>query len=257
MTGFPELDELLVELVDEQRNILGDVFVGTYLHGSFALGAGDEWSDVDFLCVVERDPDAREQDALQAVHRRLFDRRAPWGRHLEGSYAPRAELRRTTGDRWFYFDHGSTTPVWDAHCNKALVRWTLREHGIVLDGPPLSELVEPVAADELRAEARAALAEYAQWAHEPMEQAPSGMNWWKQTYVVLTLCRVLWTVRHGTIVSKDEAASWAARELPGWADLVQRAVAERPDPVKRWWSDSTRELVERTRAFADHVAALE
>jgi hypothetical protein len=55
-------------------------------------------------------------------------------------------------------------------------------------------------------------------------------------------------------VSKDEAAAWAARELPEWADLIERAVADRPDPVRRWWSNSTPELVERTRAFADQLA---
>ncbi|HZQ81039.1 MAG TPA: aminoglycoside adenylyltransferase domain-containing protein [Gaiellaceae bacterium] len=257
MTPFPELDELLSELIAEQQRILGDAFVGTYLHGSFALGAGDEWSDVDFLCVVERDPDEREQAELQAVHQRLFGGEVEWGKHLEGSYPPRAELRRKTDDEWFYFDHGSIEPRWDTHCNQSLVRWTLRERGIALAGPPAAELVDPVGADELRAEARTALADYVEWAHEPMPQAPSGMNWWKQTYVVLTLCRILWTIRNGTIVSKDEAAAWAMRELPEWRDLIERAVADRPDPVKRWWSDSTPDLVARTLAFVDDVAALE
>ena len=48
MTGDPRLDELLAELVAEQRRILSGNFVATYLVGSFALGAADEWSDVDF-----------------------------------------------------------------------------------------------------------------------------------------------------------------------------------------------------------------
>lgn len=255
MTRFPELDELLRVLVGEQRRILGDAFVGAYLHGSFALGAGDEWSDVDFLCVVTRDPDEREQAQLVSVHEQLFDSGVEWGKHLEGSYPPRDELRRKTDDRWFYFDHGSTAPAWDAHCNQSLVRWTLREHGIVLAGPPPAELVDPVGADELRAEARALIAEYAKWAREPMPQAPSGMNWWKQSYLVLTLCRLQWTLRNGAVVSKGEAAAWAVRELPAWAELIERAVADRPDPVKRWWSDSTPELVAQTLAFVDDVAA--
>jgi hypothetical protein len=150
-----------------------------YLHGSFALGSADEWSDVDFLCVVERDPDEREQAALQAVH-----------------------------------DHGSATPAWDTHCNQALVRWLLRKHGIALAGPPPAELVDAVEPQELRAEARTALEEYVRWAHEPTPQAPAGMNWWKQAYVVLTLCRILWTLRHGTVVPKTEAAAWRHASSP-------------------------------------------
>jgi hypothetical protein len=40
-TPYQELDALLADLVREVRDILGDTFVGAYLQGSFALGAGD------------------------------------------------------------------------------------------------------------------------------------------------------------------------------------------------------------------------
>jgi hypothetical protein len=52
----------------------------------------------------------------------------------------------------------------------------------------------------------------------------------------------------------DGGCGLATRELPQWADLIERAVADQPDPAKRWSSDSTTELVARTLAFADHIA---
>ena len=51
-TVFPELNELLLELVAQAGSILEDDFVGAYLTGSFALGAGDVHSDCDFLVVL-------------------------------------------------------------------------------------------------------------------------------------------------------------------------------------------------------------
>lgn len=256
MTGFPDLDELLAELVQGQRRALGADFVGAYLYGSFALGDADRWSDVDFLAVVEREPAGAQRDALQALHTELFARPVEWAQHLEGSYAPRMQLRRKTSDAWLYVDNGSSTLVHDPHCNLALVRWTLREHGVVLAGPPPTELVDAVAPEELRTEAREAVLDYAAYAHEPMPEAPSGMNRWKQAYVVLTLCRTLWTFRFATVTTKPRAGAWARDELPEWADLIDRALEDRPAPVERWWQDSTPELVACTRAFADHVRRL-
>ena len=53
-TVFPELNELLAELVARVESILGDNVVGVYLVGGFALGAGDLQSDCDFIVVIEQ-----------------------------------------------------------------------------------------------------------------------------------------------------------------------------------------------------------
>jgi hypothetical protein len=117
VTDDPQLDELLADLVAGQRRVLGRNFVGTYLVGSFALGAADEWSDVDFLTVVGEAPAAHERRELDELHEGLFARETNWAKHLEGSYAPRAQLRRKTGDEWLFLDNGATQLVPDTHCN--------------------------------------------------------------------------------------------------------------------------------------------
>jgi predicted nucleotidyltransferase len=48
ITPFQALDRVLRGLTDEVHAALGDDFAGLYLLGSFALGDGDEFSDVDF-----------------------------------------------------------------------------------------------------------------------------------------------------------------------------------------------------------------
>jgi hypothetical protein len=45
-----------------------------------------------------------------------------------------------------------------------------------------------------------------------------------QCYIVLSLCRVLYTLQYGTVVSKSVAAHWAQETLDDrWVPLIERA----------------------------------
>lgn len=47
-----------------------------------------------------------------------------------------------------------------------------------------------------------------------------------RAYAVLTLCRILYSFRKGTIVSKPRAATWAIKYLPKeWSDIILQALA--------------------------------
>ncbi|HEY7602857.1 MAG TPA: aminoglycoside adenylyltransferase domain-containing protein [Gaiellaceae bacterium] len=251
-TAFPGLDEVLAALVEGLRAALGDNLVGVYLQGSFALGSADEWSDADFLVVTGVPVGEAERRRLDALHRRLFALPGHWPKHLEGSYINRDLLRRpdTSRTELLFLDHGSQELAWDDHCNTAYVRWTLREHGITLLGPEPATLVEPLAADVLREESRARLQEWADWA-----LSISSMNRWQQPYIVISLCRVLWTIEHGTVASKQAAGEWALGVLDSeWSALIQRALEDRPDPVDRWYLAAEPADVERTRGFVRYVS---
>jgi hypothetical protein len=117
-TEYDELNALLGDLVAEGRRILGAAFVGAYLQGSFALGAADLASDCDFLVVTGRPVTDEEYAGLATLHADLPTRPGHWSRHLEGSYAVRAELRGLAGlgRPWPYIDHGSRELRRDTHC---------------------------------------------------------------------------------------------------------------------------------------------
>jgi hypothetical protein len=251
------LDAVLRELVESVRAILGDSFCGAYLQGSFALGDFDEDSDVDFI-VVTHDEVADEQvDPLQAMHRRIYALESPWAQHLEGSYISKARLRRveTPPTPLLYLDNGATELVRDAHCNTAVVRWTLREHGVVLAGPDPKSLVDPVSPNELRVEARAALRDWVAWAREPHPRfGPGAMSRRQQGLLVLSFCRILHTLECGRVTSKPEAGRWALTALdPEWSPLIRRALDDRPGQWRQVREQADPEAVARTLAFADYA----
>lgn len=253
-TVFPELNHVLHELVTTARGVLGETFCGAYLVGSFAMGDADVHSDVDFLIVTYDEVRDEQLAALQAMHARLYALDVAWAQHLEGSYVATERLRRVDPSRspFLYLDNGASELVRDNHCNTAVVRWSLREHGVTLVGPPPQTLVEPVQAVQLRDEARAGVQEYAEWAAEPT--GAGGMSRWKQPYLVVTFCRLLHTLAEGTVASKREAAEWALLDLAAdWASLVQKALDDRPDPWARVHQPADPEVIERTLAFADYA----
>jgi predicted nucleotidyltransferase len=253
-TRFPDLNDMLGELVAGVRGVLGENLVGVYLQGSFALGSADEWSDADLLFVTETPLGDEERPALDALHRRLFALPGHWPKHLEGSYIDRGLLRRPdpTRTKLLFLDHGSRELVWDDHCNTAYVRWTLRERGITLAGPDGKTLVEPVPTDVLRDEARARLQEWVEWA-----LSLSAMNRWQQAYIVISLCRLLWTMEHGTVTSKQASGEWGLAALdPEWRPLIRQALDDRPDPAGRWQTPADPEDVARTLAFVRYASSV-
>jgi hypothetical protein len=73
---------------------------------------------------------------------------------------------------------------------------------------------------------------------------------------VLTCCRILHTLHAGLVGSKRESAEWAIDTLaPEWTTLIQRARADRPDPVGRYYQAADPELEARTLEFVDYAAS--
>ena len=253
-TPHADLNAVLQDFVASVQAILGENFCGAYLQGSFAVGDADEHSDVDYIVVTHGDVGEEQVAALQAMHERLFELETPWAQHLEGSYFPKNLLRRLDPAQTplVYFDNGETKPARDSHCNTAVVRWSLREHGVVLAGPEPKSLIEPVDPADLRSEVRDAMDEFAAWASSPTKAG--GMSRWMQPYLVLNLCRMLQTLESGKIASKKAGGEWALEALdPEWRDLIQRALDDRPDPWQRVYQPADPAVVERTFAFIDYA----
>jgi hypothetical protein len=230
-TPYADLDELLRELLDTWRSILGENLAGAYVQGSFALGAGDQHSDCDWIVALHERPSASQEAELRALHDELPTREQHWPHDMEGSYAPIGELASidSLGCEWLFNDHGLRTLEWDDHCNRAYTRWILREHGIVLSGPEPQTFMPPVPEDALRAESAAQLPtlidDLATW-------IDMDRNAWGQRYAVVTACRLLYTVDTARVASKAGALEWAQRTLDArWRPLLGQV---RDDRERGW-----------------------
>jgi hypothetical protein len=79
-----------------------------------------------------------------------------------------------------------------------------------------------------------------------------------QAYAVLTMCRALYTLRHGDVVSKTAAARWAQEALgQPWEGLIERALAWRRDELSSGESSvlDMAETLGFIRCVLDQVAA--
>jgi hypothetical protein len=229
-TPYPDLNAVLQELVEGIQTALGSTFVAAYLQGSFAAGGFDRHSDVDWLAVVEGELSCEQVEALQAMHWRVYGLPSAWAQHLEGSYFPTDTLRSCAhrGRQLWYLDNGARSLVRSEHCNTAVVRWTVREHGIPLAGPPSAALVDPVPDEVLRREIRETIRD---WGQQILAEPGHYANHFYQSFIVLSYCRMLHSLHTGRIESKRAGAEWAKAHLdPSWAGLIDRTWAGRPVP---------------------------
>jgi Domain of unknown function (DUF4111) len=231
------------------KSTLRDNFVGAYLTGSFALGAGELYSDCDFLMVTEDQVTAEQERALRELHDEIATRSGHWTHNLEGSYAPRADLETLVAlDRqWLYVDRGWRELQWSTHCNTEDERWVLRERGITLAGPAPRGFACEVPADALRNGMRPRIESF----------LPELFSWtsfdiaWSQRYAVQTLCRMLYTLDTGEVTSKPASLDWAKHVLsPAWHDLIQQV---RDDRAIAWDDPPRPGSVEATTAFAEYA----
>ena len=231
-TPYPELDSVLDALVAGVQGVLGDELVGAYLQGSFAVGDFDQHSDVDFIIVVARELSDDRVARLQLLHERIYGLESEWAKHLEGSYFPASILRdqHHRGTPLWFLDHGSRSLVRSDHCNTLVVRWVVRERGIVLVGPDPATLVDPVPVNALREEMRDTMRD---WGQKILDHPEWYQNRFYQGFVVLNYCRMLHDLVEGRPGSKLAGATWAKATLDGsWSGLIDRAWSGRPDPAR-------------------------
>jgi hypothetical protein len=245
------VNALLVRLLKEIRSLLGKGLVGMYLDGSLASGDFDAASDIDFLVVTNEEVTDALFRSLRAMHERIAREYPRWGVELEGSYIPRAAVRR-------YDPAFSTHPNLERGRQERLKRkvhdedWlvhyhVVRERGIPLFGPEPKTLIDPVAPEALRTAMSDTLEKWWKpFLADPALLTRSGYP----SYTVLTLCRMCYTLATGKIASKTDAARWAKAHLDSrWAPLINAALENRLHPPR----ETDPAEIARTQDFIRYV----
>jgi predicted nucleotidyltransferase len=231
-TSHPEVNELLDALTDGLRETLGDLLVGAYLFGSAPTSDFDRESDVDVVVVTADRITVETFEALKAMHARIATIDSWCATQLEVSYIPRSAIRRYDPADALHprLDRGKDEElhVMRHDADWVVQRHLIRERGLVLLGPAPAMLINPVSPDDLRRAMRELLPE---WLVPMLESPPDVRTRGYQSFIVLSICRILYTLEHGDVVSKRTAASWGETTLHArWTPLIRGAWIGRQDP---------------------------
>jgi len=147
-TPYPDVNDVLQQLLAEVPAILGPCFVGMYLDGSLAFGDFEpDKSDIDFVAVTEGELPDELFVALGEMHGRIATGGSKWAKELEGSYIPRHALRRhdPRPAAHPHIDRGSGLAIVHQESGYWVIhRHVLREHGVALAGSEPRLLIDPV-----------------------------------------------------------------------------------------------------------------
>lgn len=228
----PEVDELLHALTDGLQQILGDRLVGVYLFGSATRDDFDRESDVDVVVVTTEDLTTGALTELRAMHARIAGLDSSYATQLEVSYIPGKAIRKYDPPDVVHprLDRGrsETLGMMSHDADWVIQRHLIREHGTVLFGPPPQTLIDPVSGDEMRQAMRDLLGE---WLAPLVANPPHVHTRGYQAFLVLSTCRILYTLEHGDVVSKRAAAQWGEESLGSrWRPLIKRAWVGRINP---------------------------
>jgi hypothetical protein len=225
-TPYPDVNEILNLLLTRTSAILGAQFVGMYLYGSLSSGDFNPLSsDIDFVVVTETGLAQDLVFALENLHKELWASGLEWAARLEGSYVPQSLIRRhdpqgpacpTVNEGAFFIDRRGSDWIIQRH--------VIREQGVILSGPDPKTLIDPVSADDIRQAVYGVLREW--WfpmLENPVWLSEHGPGY--HAFAVISMCRALHALRHGTIVSKPAAAKWAQAEFGSrWSGLIEKAL---------------------------------
>jgi predicted nucleotidyltransferase len=224
---------------------LGERVVGMYLFGSLATGdfaAGV--SDIDVLVVTAADLTGSEQTALRELHRHLALRHLVWEDRVEVVYLSvdalatfrtrRSPLSVTSPGEPFHTTTGGRD--W-------LVNWyNVRQAGRLLFGPPAATVIPAITVEEVKEELRE---QVRRWPARIRTGAAPG---WL-AYAVLTVARAWDTITNGVVHSKVQSATWASRQLPERAKLLEDAIRVRAAGGRKGGIDAA-----EAAGFVDEIA---
>ena len=222
MTRIPnQVSALLQKLTSELPVLLGKNLVGIYVYGSLTQRAfRPKRSDIDCIVVTHRELSDAQFRRLGAWLARTAETN-PWAGRLQISFLIKDKIFKMDS-KGCLFQFGRLER--SRSDGNPIIWMNVLKSGLVLYGPRPESFVPAITPGILF---QALEREVGYLRQEIIEKPESE---WRnvpsyRAYAVLTLCRILYSFRKGTIVSKPRAASWAIKNLPKeWSEMIRQAL---------------------------------
>lgn len=202
-------------------SLLKGNLVGIYLHGSATQKSfNPKRSDVDVIVVTHRNLSDAQFRRVEAWLAQTSGAN-PWTRRLQMLFPIRGEVLKMNSRACLYQFGDFRRSGSDGN---PIIWIDVMKNGVVLYGLRPKSFVPPITRQILCS----ALKREVGYLREEFCEKPDSP--WKdvrsyRSYAVLTLCRILYTARHGTLVSKPGAGAWAIKRLPKeWDKMIRQAL---------------------------------
>jgi hypothetical protein len=221
MRSIPaQLSHLLEDLTTGLPLILGRNLVGIYLHGSVTQRSfNPKRSDVDCIVVTRQELSDAQFKKLGAWLARTA-KINPWTTRLQMLFLIKNEAL-TMNSRACLYQFGIFKRT--GSDGNPIIWMEAMDTGAVLLGPRPESFVPEITREILFQALERELGYLRDEINSPESE------WRKLTsyraYAVLTVCRILYSFRKGTIVPKQRAARWAAKYFCAeWNDIIHQAI---------------------------------
>jgi len=246
ITPYPDVNDVLLHLTNDIESTLDKNLIGLYLFGSLSYGDFNIGSsDIDLVAILHRSLDQAEIVKVKALHNKIAVSYPTWRERIECSYLPIALLSQILPPKEPRPYYGGNVFYEEAdYGNEWIINnYLMYEHSIPLIGVSIKDLMKPVAINEVQQACIRDL--FKEWV--PKINDPEWLsNSHYQSYIVINLCRILYTVTCGRAGSKREAAGWVKLKYGAkWHNLIETA--------QNWEYGKTMSLQDDVIAFIQFI----
>lgn len=239
-TQYQQVDQLIDELLERTKDVLGSDLEAMYLFGSLVGGDFDmQKSDIDLLVIVKDVISESQLHKLKTMYESFVKSNPEWENRIEVAYVSIEGMRhfKSKTNTIARISPGEPLHLRDMDINWLLDWHMVQNQGMTIYGPPPNTYIPRISDEEYVQSILSIL---------PEHQASSLQAKHKgyQAYIVMSFCRNLYAIKHAKQVSKIAGARWAAKQYPQWAEFINRAVSWRGMQDKSESLDTQNETIE-------------
>jgi len=225
LTPYKDINAILQFFTSGVISIFKENLVGIYLTGSLSYDAFHyDRSDIDLTVILKIPISSTELEAIKNFHKQNETKFNKWAKRLECTYTPIEMLPSILPPEkprpWYWGGEGILYEEAPYGNEWIINNYLLYNYAIPLVGPNFKELTNPIDIEEVQKACVRDL--FTEW-----EPKIVNKDWFKdshnESYFIMNLCRILYTVMCKSASSKDTATLWVKNNYGAWADLIKSA----------------------------------